>query len=52
MRDPPVAIDLLQSDGQPEQKPTRRAGAAPHDGDGEGDILAGGNCKFLDVECL
>lgn len=48
MRDTPVAIDVTQSDCQPEQAPLpRRAaegiGAAPDDPDREGDIFAGGN---------
>src|ERR1700704_6718399 len=58
VRDTPVPIDVAQSDCQPEQEPAflrraaERAGAAPHDGDGEGDIFAGGNCKLLYVERL
>jgi TolB-like protein len=34
------------------RRAAERAGAAPHDGDGEGDIFAGGNCKLLYVERL
>jgi hypothetical protein len=58
VRDEPVAIDLSQSDGQPEQesalfrRAAGRAGAAPDDGDREGDVFAGGNCKLFDVERL
>jgi hypothetical protein len=58
VRDLPLAIDVTQPDRQPEQEPaylgraTERAGAAPHDSDGEGHIFAGGDCKFLNVECL
>ena len=53
MRDTPVAIDVAQSNCQPKEEPAflrraaERAGAAPHDGDGEGDIFTGGNCKLL-----
>ena len=52
VRDTPVAIDVAQSHCQPEQEPSffrrvaERAGAAPHDGDGDGNIFAGGNCKL------
>lgn len=41
VRDTPVAVDVAQSDCQPEQEPTflrraaERAGAALHDGDGD-----------------
>jgi hypothetical protein len=58
VRDAPVAIDLPQSDRQPKREPARyrraadRGGAAPHDGDRERDIVAGGNGKLLDVERL
>jgi hypothetical protein len=58
VRDAPHAIDVAQSDRQPEQesaflrRAADRGGAAPHDGDREGDILAGGNCQILDVERL
>jgi hypothetical protein len=58
VRDTPVAIDTAQSDCQPKQKAAllrraaERARAAPHDGDGEGDIFASGNCKLLAVERL
>jgi hypothetical protein len=58
VRDEPVAIDLSQSDGQPEQesalfrRAAGRVGAAPDDGDREGDVFAGGNCKLFDVERL
>jgi hypothetical protein len=58
MRDPPVTIDLSQSDRQAGtesawlRRADGRAGAAPHDGHGEGDIFAGRNCELLDVERL
>jgi len=53
--DTPVAVDVAQSDCQPKQNPAflrraaERAGSAPHDGDGESNIFAGGNCKLLYV---
>ena len=53
VHDTPVAIDVAQSNCQPEEEPAflrraaERAGAAPHDGDGDGHIFAGGNCKLL-----
>ncbi len=56
VRDAPAAIDLPQADCQPKQEAALvcgiggRAGAAPHDGDSEGDVLAGGNFKPLDVD--
>jgi hypothetical protein len=56
--DAPVAVHFAQSDRQPEEKPAfrwgpaERAGAAWHDGDGEGDIFAGGNCEVFYVERL
>ena len=56
VRDTPVAIDVAQSHCQPEQEPSffrrvaERAGAAPHDGDGDGNIFAGGNCKLVERE--
>ena len=58
MCDTPVAIDVPQSNRQPEEefallgRAAERAGTAPHDGDGEGDIFAGGNGKLFDVERL
>jgi len=58
VRDTPGAIDVAQSDCQPELKPAfrrrtaDRGGAAPHDGDRKGDIFARGNRKLLDVERL
>jgi hypothetical protein len=50
--DAPMAVHFAQSNGQPEEEPAFRPGAAPHDGDGEGDIFAGCNCKLFDVERL
>jgi hypothetical protein len=52
VRDTPVAIRIAQSDCQPERKSALRAGATPHDGDGKGDIFAGGNRKLFYVERL
>jgi hypothetical protein len=58
VRDAPVGVDFAQSDCQPEEEPAflwwaaECAGAAAHDGDGEGDILAGRNCELFYVECL
>src|SRR5882724_7573269 len=58
VRDTPFAVDVPQSNCQPEEEPAflrraaERAGATPHDGDGESDIFAGGNCKLLYVKRL
>jgi hypothetical protein len=53
--DTPVAVHFAQSNCQSEDEPaflSRRARTAPHDGDGEGDIIAGGNGKLFYVERL
>jgi len=56
VRDTPVAIDLAQSDCQPEQEPALlgraadRGRAAAQDSGREGNIFAGCDCKLLYIE--
>ncbi len=58
MRHTPGAIDLAQTNRQPEKESAfvrgtfERGGAAPQDRDGEGDIFPSGDPKLLDVERL
>jgi hypothetical protein len=58
VHDTPVAIDVPKSNRQPERETAllrgagEGAGTAPHDGDGKGDIFAGGKGQLLDVERL
>jgi hypothetical protein len=58
VRNAPGTVDFAQSNCQPEKESAllrRTAGAAraaPHDGDGKGDVLASGYCEFLNVEGL